>query len=83
MILLCRSISASAVEMENAGQDCEESENKRALSVDSDVFPASHEGRCNAVSCQDCFFNWLPCADHRTVLWTPEAAVKGFSLVAY
>lgn len=41
--------------MENAGQDCEESENKRALSVDSDVFPASHEGQCNAVSCQDCF----------------------------
>lgn len=55
MILLRRSISASAVEIENAGQDCEESENKRALSVDSDVFPASHEGRCNAVSCQECF----------------------------
>lgn len=52
MILLRRSISASAVEMENAGK---ESENKRALSVDSDAFPASHEGRGNAVSCQDCF----------------------------
>lgn len=55
MILQCRSISASAVEMENGGQDCEESENKRALSVDSDAFPASHEGRSNALSCQDCF----------------------------
>lgn len=55
MILLRRSISASAVEMENAGQDWKESENKRALSVDSDAFPASHEGRGNAVSCQDCF----------------------------
>lgn len=55
MILPRRSISASAVEMESAGQDCEESEKKRALSVDSDVFPASHEAQCTAVSCQDCF----------------------------
>lgn len=60
MILCRRSISASAAEMENAGQDWEESGNKRALSVDSDAFPASHEGRCNAVSCQDCFLIGSP-----------------------
>lgn len=37
-IRLCRGV-------ESSGQDCGESEKKRALSVDCDVFPASHEGR--------------------------------------
>lgn len=35
--------------------------------MDSDVFPASHEGRCNAVYCQSLVFNWLPCVDHWTL----------------
>lgn len=34
--------------------------------MDSDVFPASHEGRFNAVCCQSLVFNWLPCVDHWT-----------------
>lgn len=52
--------------------------------MDSDVFPASHEGQFNAVGCQSLVFNWLPCVDHWTVLsWTPEAAVQCYCLPAY
>lgn len=42
------------------GKRREESVKKRALSVDSDAFPASHQGRCNALSCQDCFLIGSP-----------------------
>lgn len=49
---------------------------KNVSPLDSDVFPASHEGRRDAVCCQSLFFNWLPCVDHWTVPhWTAEAAV--------